>query len=414
MRIVAFVGSYLYKPEAVQLCAKELLLELARRGNDVSVITTNYEDLLLSDDGIEVFAIAPYENNFPFRVREAKTMGEKSKRFFFTSPGRIKSLAHGYNYFAPFIMSRVIEKSCLFCQKREPDCLISFSAPFEAHEIARVVKKRVFPYINWIAYEMDPFAYNYTFPRVTLLQRRLREKKVLSDADLIFTATGITEENYRKGFLLEYEEKTTIVGLPGFSGLISMDGEPRNFIDANDRDPKVRFLYAGAFYNNIRTPDSLLKLLSKADFDFEVVFCGTIDEGYFRKHEEVYKKCLFLGYMSQEEVQDQCLGADVLLDVQNDIPNQVPSKVLTYMSTGKPIVSLFSSGNDAGLSYLKNYPYHLAIEKSTVDDPEVLHKFKEFCLGNYVRLEEDSLNAIVSEFSTAGIADTLLRALDEK
>lgn len=49
-------------------------------------------------------------------------------------------------------------------------------------------------------------------------------------------------------------------------------------------------------------------------------------------------------------------SADILVNIGNTVENQIPSKLLTYISFGKPIINIMKSSNCPTLEYMNRYP----------------------------------------------------------
>jgi hypothetical protein len=137
----------------------------------------------------------------------------------------------------------------------------------------------------------------------------------------------------------------------------------------------TRIIYAGKFYRKIRNPDYMLSIMSQIqniEFDLfvssheclESVVQSTSDT--ISVHDSVdtsyYKEMI-------------CNKYDILLNVGNKCTNQMPSKMLEYLSTGRPIINFFYN-KDSQYEMIEKYPLGLNIGRY---DSDAVYKVQTFC-----------------------------------
>lgn len=420
VRFLALVDRYLCHAEATQICARILLEEIASRGHSVTVVTIGDVDAVSEVDGVVVREVVPYTYAPTNFRRLPESVPRKALRRLMLIPRWIACVQNGYRSMQPVLGRRFFARVMEACEGPSCDALISFSSSFATHEVASKVRKRLGRSIFWIAYEMDPFALNYTLPKRREDARRLLEEQVLQHADLIVMSDGILEENHRRNHLIQYEAKTITLCLPGAD--YSQNIQTHEGVAPGELEPGiakrenrvVRLAYSGSFYPDIRRPEPLLDLLAGSDFDFTLEICGNATDDLLDAYPDLRDRVTIHGYLTQDESYRICERADVLLDIQNDIPNQIPSKLFLYMSTGKPIVCLYRNGCDIGVGYLRDYPDALLIEKATVAAGETQSAFREFCLKRRSDVPADELGPLLRRYSTPVLVDKLLEAVKLK
>ena len=58
----------------------------------------------------------------------------------------------------------------------------------------------------------------------------------------------------------------------------------------------------------------------------------------------------------------------------------MPSKVLTYISLGKPILNIVKIENCPSIEYLKEYPYAISVFENRRIDQGIINKIEDFCM----------------------------------
>lgn len=314
-----------------------------------------------------------------------------------------------HTYMKAYPTKRMLREAIRIVMKaNEKVRVVSFSEPFSTHILGHRLKQRLGEHIVWAAYEMDPYALNYTRPKEEEAANRAFEKEILSNADLLIFANAIKEENDKRGHLIEYDGKSISLPIPGLTLPTSLATSGNR----SRRQKKVRLIYTGMFYPEFRTPETLITLLEQASFDYELHLYGSIDEKLFLNHEAVYRHCIFHGRCSKQECDEACAEGDVLIDVQNDISNQIPSKLLSYISLGKPIVTFYTAGYEAGIQYLDAYPNALCIEKTLNNLARTSDLFNQFCVTEYEPVSQAIIAKALAPYLHATVMKRLQDAID--
>jgi glycosyltransferase involved in cell wall biosynthesis len=132
-----------------------------------------------------------------------------------------------------------------------------------------------------------------------------------------------------------------------------------------------RIVYVGTLYKSLRSPKFLLKcfeLVRKLlpEQRMELHFYGSVNDCHedFVNIENSSNSNVFVhGMVSRQDVVIAMTGANVLVNIGNDGEAQLASKVIEYMSMGKPILNLVSINCDASISVLAPYSAKLTISR---------------------------------------------------
>jgi hypothetical protein len=260
------------------------------------------------------------------------------------------------------------------------DCIITVSMPYEAH-LAGYKYKKYKKNVKWITYTLDSFVYNPTLQKHFVLKgfrnviNTASEEKIFRNADANFlpfslkdTVNSSGEENKHKfhwisfPLITEYKQETTT--------------------DYFEKDT-INVVYAGSFYKDIRNPEYCLRLFSLIDNSHIVLHlfhrgeCGDIINHFSMKSRNIISH----GNLPVEKIYEVEKQANILLNVGNTIGLFFPSKLLEYISFGKPIINV----HDHRYSYkelLEKYPYVLNIENNSKNIEENAERIVRFCKEN--------------------------------
>ncbi len=152
-----------------------------------------------------------------------------------------------------------------------------------------------------------------------------------------------------------------------------------NFIQKFPSEQKIRILYAGSLYSKIRSPEILINLKKILPPECEFVFCGGCDNDNEAK-EMKNAGIICKGYRSQEVLAEETARADILLNVGNLVKNQLGSKIIDYISTGKPILNIFQIENCPTLKVLAGYKYSLSVKAEALAEKSAKEKIENFVL----------------------------------
>lgn len=273
--------------------------------------------------------------------------------------------------------------------------LLTVSFPFNMHFIGKKLKL-YYPSINWIVYELDPYAYNYILrlKNIAFFLRYLQERNVIKHANKVFL-THELYKLYNNNLFARYKDKFVDVGIP----LLKLNNE--NTFN-NSGSKRVKLLYTGTFYNKIRNPQYMFKIIDEVlgltDCELHVYGPSTDEASKYdimNKH-----KVNFHGRVSIDEIDLALKKADILINIGNAVPNQLPSKVLEYISTGKPIINFYSIEDDTSKYYLDFYPNALSIRNDDLTYANTVRLVSKFIESNQGRpsLAIDELNKVYNYF----------------
>lgn len=193
---------------------------------------------------------------------------------------------------------------------------------------------------------------------------------ILKGQSTVITTPFILEA--LKEHTLPLPTNTVSVGFPVIT--------PNSAVGTQRTDGKIRLLFCGWLYSDIRSPQYFLDIVSRLDERFEVTFMGRECETLQERFPIETKATLITVPNQPYEVALQAMAdADVLINIGNSVPVHMPSKTLEYISTGKPVVNFYKFADCPTLYYTRRYPLALNLFEKEKEMDAVTARFVRFC-----------------------------------
>ncbi len=148
--------------------------------------------------------------------------------------------------------------------------------------------------------------------------------------------------------------------------------------------------FVGRFYYHLRHPQFLFDLMERLkDTTIVLHIVGPLDGkmGFEKEFVDKYftnkiPNIRFHGAVPPEEADDLLLLADGLVHVGNAQECWMPSKILDYISSGKPILNICKIRNCPTLPLMERYPIGMTIFEDEGISDLVSERVREFCMQN--------------------------------
>lgn len=148
----------------------------------------------------------------------------------------------------------------------------------------------------------------------------------------------------------------------------------------------INMCFIGKFYTDIRNPQYLfdmMKQLQNSSITLHIVGnmgeCqGMLDEYNSKNRTNI----IYHGVVSPMEADDIMLQSDVLVHVGNSEDAYMPSKILDYISSGKPILNICKIPTCPTLPLMERYPMGLTIYEYEELTDNKLQQIESFCIKN--------------------------------
>lgn len=404
-KIVFMLGNYTPKLSANGMCVKALIDEL-KNDNEIYVICYGDDYREFCEDNVKFYTI-PSNRCLTNKFYSGKVGGLKRKFFllktcFVEPPYPISGFEMAKRYYR-----RLNEILSL-----EPiDIVVSVVHPVDSAIALMNVKDKT---VKKIVYELDALVddkYLKTGWRKFFLRRNVKlEADIHKNADMVLFLKS--HQNYIS--TIANENKFIPVDIPLINEHYYNAIRSNLKISVAEKDiPTI--VYAGSLSSCVRSPEYILRLLYELynrKTKFNAVFysrgCSEQISLYSQKTEGMIER---KDYVSSSKLIDVYGNADFLLNIGNLAPETLPSKLVQYISTGKPIIHISYSKPDICVDYLNNYPNCVIVN---VDDDfyDNVEKLHTFIRNNQNKLLEYA--NIVSDFSDNTAIWTVRQILSEK
>lgn len=284
------------------------------------------------------------------------------------------------------------------CRQYPFDAVVSTSEPYVMASAASQLyggKK--------VLYMMDPPASVSNGAGTPYRSRTL--PSVLKNQDALITTPFILEA--LRSHSLPLPKETAAVGFPMITPQTvqprSVDGE------------KIKLLFCGWLYSDIRSPQYFLNIVSRLDERFEVTFMGRECETLLDRFPiETKATIITLPQQPYETALQAMADADILINIGNSVPVHMPSKTLEYINTGKPMVNFYKFSDCPTLYYTKRYPLALNLFEEEKDMDAAAVRFVRFCeesIGKTV--DHDWIESEYADCTPRYIAQKILESLEK-
>lgn len=362
-KIVVLSTIYLGAASANGICARNIVEQLRQLGHRVEVVC--YEK---SDYSEEYIHTVPQKNS-PIRTGISKVLYKLSFGFQLAlqigEPVMDRNLAANY-----------YKKLCQINAQGKIDAVVAMYFPTESLKAAYQFKKEN-PHVRIMTYELDSVGDGIATSTVYALENQRHKKflsKVYLETDVVFVMAA-HESYWRKAFGGKYDEKLVIVDIPVLS---------ENTMVAQTHNEGVSMIYAGLIERKYRSPAYLLAVLKEMnktlDITFDFYSKGDCEED-IAEAAKVVKGITLKGYVPQEELEKGIADSDILVSIGNSVSRSVPSKIITYISYGKPIIHFSSQTDDVCKEYFYKYPLSLVVDQS-LPIVEACEEIKKFISNN--------------------------------
>ncbi len=279
-------------------------------------------------------------------------------------------LATHWSYFSVTEFSNIVDNNTI-------DIVINVCFPFESSlPIIKYLKKRKKEF-KWIVYMQDPFATNYYYMyRYSMGELLEFQRKVFGAADQIIVTDAMIKELKNVDTNLSLA-KFKILDFPKI--FRPLRTEEVDDIIFNSR--YINCVYIGKFNRNTRNPQLLFQLFEALEKDMiRLHIIGEERDNWMEYLSDRTSNISFYGQRSNEVSINAELNSNILVNLGNNVSNQLPSKLLEYISTGKPILNLYKIENCPSLDYMDKYPVCLNVFEGDINFEKTLRRLRYFCI----------------------------------
>ena len=327
-------------------------------------------------NGCDVFRLEPTEKSFYYTYGSSFCSKNFNNWFIYSNLGvnlikkqNIKFKSYPSTLLISFFLDTKTACNNLKQASKHYDYAFAFCTPYTCLTLTYVLNKMNIV-DRWAPIMLDAFIFNKCLPESEIYYRKRVIENVFSSADRIFLVKGILEEYPVQGYSPKFLNRTTEINIPIM--------KKSNILKKDSPKDIPTLVYAGMFYWNIRNPEKMLEILSKIiKTKIKIFSCHC--EDIIEKMKPLFsEENLYLsGRIDHDKCVEEICQANILVNLGNNISNQTPSKILEYISFGKPILHFYFNEDDTCLPILKNYPLSLSVNVNTYTNEDI-EKINEF------------------------------------
>lgn len=349
--ILILTSEYCGKAKANGICAKALAESFDKFDENVSVYVVSADFEQIDDTGSDKIRSV-------YVPKVAKVEKKRSKLFY--AVRLLKNIAlysYKVNYNKQMVALMLTEAEKI-CRDVSIDAVICMYFPLESVVVGSILKKYN-SNLKLIIYELDSvvdgIAGSGKFNKYMLRASKRTMSHLYKKCDVVMIMD--CHKDYWLNDFSAHQVKMRLTDLPL---LLSSENNGMNI----SNNETVICIYAGNLDSAYRSPKSLIETFKKINIiDWSIDFFSKGCEEDLENFKKCCDKVRLNGYVDQHVLNSQIEKADVLLSIGNKVSNSLPSKIITYMTYGKPIIHFSLQDDDICKKYLNKYPLSLVIEK---------------------------------------------------
>jgi hypothetical protein len=271
------------------------------------------------------------------------------------------------------------------------DVIISVSLPFSSHVAAYIINKEKRK--KWIMDIGDPFSLkSNAFENNKYFYKSLNyffENKFFKMADqIVFTHKDASLEH--KEFFNINNEKIEIGNpISAFSKNVYQSSKTYNY----NIEP-IKIGYFGILTKGVRSPNEVLKYFKDLDYVFHW-YTNPDSKNMILQNNIDQNKHLFFDMVPRNEALEIMVTSfHCLLSIGNLNASQLPSKVIEYISTGKPVIHFAEIANDPVIKISEKFKNLIVVTKKS--DPLILNEQLTNVFQNIDKFDIEQFNNIYS------------------
>lgn len=259
------------------------------------------------------------------------------------------------------------------------DLIIATCSPYYPLKVASEIGAKV----PVIYYKIDPVA-TITIPKHPSMdfQYATVENEIKFDncASRIIT-TDVIFKYYNQLPTTVNADKVVLLNYPNIVER-NISNEDNNIVSTFDQT-KVNLCFIGTFYSDVRNPQYLLNLMEQLRGTNMVLHIigsmGDCADMIKASMANGVTNVVYHGIVPPSVADDIMLQADVLLHVGNAVDSLMPSKILDYISSGKPILNICKIPTCPTLPLMERYPLGMTVNESDEITENLLDSITHFC-----------------------------------
>lgn len=408
MKILFVVGNLYPRNDANSNIVRILSKEFTRLGHTVDILGKSEINTPPVNENIFYYSL-PQLNNINSYFPQAKTpihkalylFSHKAEYNFWQKMRKTENFVE--NEFVICCKNRIEE---LYSQKKY-DCIISVSMPIWtsiALSLADVCAIKV-------EYRLDPYAYNHLITNTSFDYKINIEAEILEQMNLAFLPILDYSDMINDVNIKDFTRKLFPIEFPN---LIHHKTSPTPLSDSIISEP-LSFAFIGYLYEDIRNPLYMLDFFVKLnqDINFKLYIIGGGCEEILKKYKQILGDNLqIIAHVNSTEAYAVMNSTSFLINLGNSIYNMVPSKIIDYISTGKPILNFTKIKNCPTLQYMVKYENSFSL--LDYEWEQNYTKIKEFVQKNHKQIDYNEIELLYNQNTPSFVANFILDKIHKR
>lgn len=295
----------------------------------------------------------------------------------------------------------------------EYDVVIATCSPYYPLKLAAEISKIV----PVIYYKIDPVS------TITLSEKPNNDEKLVTIENEItwdtcascIITTDVIFKYYNQLPTKVNADKVLLLNYPNIVERKLSNQANNSIINSFDKK-KINLCFIGTFYSDIRNPKFLLELMNKLR-DTDIVLhilgrmgdCSVMIDEYTSNRSNV----IYHGVVPPSVADDVMLQADILVHVGNVVDSLMPSKILDYISSGKPILNLCKIPTCPTLPLMERYPLGMTIYEYEDLTSDIISQIVAFCIDNRCKqLAFDTIHELYYDSTIEYVGEQFNRVIE--
>ena len=407
-KVMVILGAYYPNPSANGICVGRVVDELLQNGYSVFCLCNSQLGAPDKED-IDNLHIQRIKVKAHTKYNEiAKKSSNKIQKVFYSLLSLLSDIFHIVKMTKNFPVASMHHSKKIFkvansiLVENDIDLVIGVNMPTDTMHAAYLLKKE-HPNIDFIPYCLDPIyggMDNKFLSKKVVDKRNCQFERKMLEASSLFIAQHEHREHFEKCHA-QFADKLRFVGVPLLVNHNDLTLPPK-------RDKKV-LLYAGALAKSTRNPAYIFEVFKHINNVKLIMYISNGEEWVKSAAKGIYNIEIH-GRISHDEVLAKMNEADAFLNIGNTQTMFCPSKIVEYISYGKPIVSTYRTDNDTCSYYMSKYPLGVYLDERAENVRDAAQKIEKMIADNTKFLTYEELKELHADNTPAYVVD-LIRSL---
>ena len=404
--VLFLLGAYEPAPSANGICALMIIEKMKSLGINVSCVANMYQKREKEEtiDGVKIRRI---DNQLYLQLQEkAKLQKSAIKRFLFSSAsvctdiGRLIIYKNKFPIMSPIRATSYFQEAERLVKEKCIDTVIAINIPIEAIEATMMLKDK-YKDLHCIAYLLDPIYggihHRFLSEKEELERAQKYEKKVLCCFDKVIVQKE-HQSHYTATYTSDELRKVEYLGVPLLSNKIKgRVARKDNFVA----------IFAGGVSEKTRNPRYIIEVFKRISNARLKMFI-TNEHGFVNGYVNGCNNIEIFGRIPHDKLEEEFANADCLVNIGNNQTMQAPSKLIEYMSYGKPIVSTYRISSDTSKEYMDRYPMSIYLDENNSNYDQAAMAIRELVMNESNIISFEELEEIFGEYTP----DAFLKAIN--